>query len=77
MTTPDGDLDLSQQASLGGSSRGIDPGGLLWSLRPRLDLSPAYFEPPSGGYDVTVSVTSDGVLLAQSAFIKGQTRWQA
>lgn len=67
ITTPNGSLDLSEQSPLGGSYRGIDPGGLLWSLRPRLDLSPAYFEPPSGGYDVTVSVTLDGALLAQAS----------
>lgn len=67
MTTSDGFLDLSEQAPLGGSYQGIDSSGLLWSLRPRLDLSPAYFEPPPGGYDVTVSVTLGNVLLAQAS----------
>ncbi|MBB6018766.1 acyl-CoA thioesterase/bile acid-CoA:amino acid N-acyltransferase family protein [Deinococcus radiopugnans] len=66
-TTPDGSLDLSEQAPLGGSDHNTDAGGLLWSLRPRPELSPAYFEPPTGGYDVTVSVTLGNVLLAQAS----------
>ncbi|WP_277425552.1 acyl-CoA thioesterase/bile acid-CoA:amino acid N-acyltransferase family protein [Deinococcus psychrotolerans] len=67
ITTPDGHLNLGRQAPLSGSYRGIDPGGLLCSLRPRPDLSPAYFEPSPGGYDVTVSVTLGGALLSQTS----------
>lgn len=56
-TRCDGQLDLARDPVLVGSYQGIDPSGLIWSLRPRHDLFPAFFEIPSGGYDLTLSLT--------------------
>ena len=59
-TRGDGQLNLARSPAMAGSYRGIDPSGLIWSLRPRPDLFPAFFEMPPGGYDLTLSLTMGG-----------------
>lgn len=60
-----GVVDLARQAPLSGSYAGTDPRGLLWSMRPRADLIPAFFETPLAGYEVTVQLWQDGQLLEE------------
>ncbi|GAA5514112.1 hypothetical protein Dcar01_02864 [Deinococcus carri] len=55
-TSDDGQLDLAHSPALDGSYQGTDPSGLIWSLRPRPALFPAFFEMPPGGYDLTLSL---------------------
>lgn len=65
ITSPVGQLDLSKQPALAGCYEGVDPTGLIWSMQPRADLTPAFFEPPAGGYDVTIRVMQDGQVLEE------------
>ena len=63
---PTGQVDVARQAPLAGSYAGTDARGLLWSLRPRPELSPAFFETPDPGYAVTFRAEQDGRLLAEA-----------
>lgn len=66
-------LDLSNDAPITGSYAGADPTGLLWSLRPRDGLSPAFFEPPEDGFEVALTLELDGRVI-DSASLRRLTR---
>lgn len=68
-----GILDLATAAPASGSYAGADAAGLLWSLRPRDDLSPAFFEPPDAGFDVALTLEVDG-RVADAATLRRLTR---
>ncbi|SEI93528.1 Acyl-CoA thioester hydrolase/BAAT N-terminal region [Deinococcus reticulitermitis] len=66
LTSESGTVDVERQAPVAGSYSGVDPGGLLWSLQPRADLFPAFFQWPDGGYDVTVQLVVDGEIRGEA-----------
>lgn len=73
-TDREGELDLTRSPALSGSYQGTDPSGLIWSLRPRPDLFPAFFELPPGGYSLTLSLALGGQEHAR-ATTRRLSRW--
>ena len=72
----DGMLELTRDApEAGGSYEGCDPNGLIWSLQPRLDLETAFFESPTDGFTVTLTLEQDGMTL-ETANLYRQMRFQ-
>ncbi|WP_293914740.1 acyl-CoA thioesterase/bile acid-CoA:amino acid N-acyltransferase family protein [Deinococcus sp.] len=70
LSSPEGHIDVAQMAPLAGSYSGADVQGLIWSMRPRADLRPVWFELPSGGFAVTVQATQNGQLLAEASTLR-------
>ncbi len=61
-----GVVDLTRQAPLQGTYTGVDPMGLLWSMRPVLSSRAPVFEPPTPAYTVTLTVEVAGRALART-----------
>lgn len=66
----EGQVDVTRQAPLTGTYAGSDAGGLLWSMRPREDLSPAFFETPPEGYRVTLQVRHKGQVVEEVCVLR-------
>ncbi len=65
-TTAAGALDLWAQPALTGRFRGVDPAGPVWSLRPRPDHTPAFFEAPEAGVTLTVRLSAGECVLEET-----------
>jgi BAAT / Acyl-CoA thioester hydrolase C terminal/Acyl-CoA thioester hydrolase/BAAT N-terminal region len=70
LSSPEGRIDVAQMAPLTGSYSGTDAQGLIWSMRPHAERKEALFEPPTGGFTVTVRATQAGQVLAEARTVR-------
>jgi dienelactone hydrolase len=62
-----GAVDLATCNSVGGTYRGIDPGGLLWSMMPSSPATLVYEPPPGGSVNYTIDLVVRGKIAATAS----------